>query len=276
MNMSQIQYTEITNRAIIRIGGDDRVLFLQGLLSNDITLLSPENVLYACLLTPQGKFLHDLFLYADGDNILMDCERDRMDDLLRRFRFYKLRSKVTIEAMPDYKIYAAFGSDTPKPDNVIQYVPDPRLPDLGWRIIADHALDLPDAGFEAYDRHRLRLGVPDGSRDLVPEQTTLIEGRIDCLNGVSWTKGCYIGQELTARMHYRGTGKRFLYPVIANDGCILPPAGNDIMVNGTVIGTMHSSNGPYGLATLKVDALPMITDNKGFTVVHLPYFYNNI
>lgn len=251
---------ELQNRGVIAVSGPERVAFLQGLVSNDVKDTARGPV-YACLLTPQGKFLHDMFIVADDENdrLLVDCERKRRDDLLKRLRMYKLRSKVDLEDLSDIlRVYAFWGDDAGR-----GYA-DPRLDDLGARLIAENADVAGDMA--AYDAHRLALGVPDGSRDLKIEGSTLIEGNIDLLNGISWDKGCYTGQELTARMHYRGLAKKRLFPVRAVGGDL--PEHAEITKDGKNVGETRSACGAIGLALLKLDALdgPLTTGDLALSV----------
>ncbi len=239
---------ELHNRGVIAVSGPERVQFLQGLVSNDVTGTA-RGAVYACLLTPQGKFLHDMFIVADDENdrFLIDCERERRDDLLKRLRMYKLRSKVELDDLSaTLHVYAFWGDDAGR-----GYA-DPRLDAMGARLIAEAADTTADMA--ADDEHRLALGVPDGSRDLKIETSTLIEGNIDLLNGISWDKGCYTGQELTARMHYRGLAKRRLFPVRAADGGDLPENA-EITQNGKNVGETRSAGGSLGLALLRLDSL---------------------
>jgi folate-binding protein YgfZ len=130
--------------------------------------------------------------------------------------------------------------------------PDPRLPEAGWRLLS--AEPLPTTALEAdWDRHRLALGLPDGSRDLEAEKTVLLEAGFDELHGVSWSKGCYMGQELTARTKYRGLVKRRLVPVGIEGP--LPSPGTPVTLDGTEVGTMRSGRDHAGLAVLRLDSL---------------------
>lgn len=199
-------FTRLPDRGLLHLEGKDRHAFLQGLITNDMSALKPGMLLYACLLTPQGKFLHDFFV-QDGDGvILLECEGGaRAQDLYDRLLKYRLRQDVRISVEQDVPVYAVIGSD--------QYgLADPRHPEMGYRSF-EKPDNLPEEPFQVWDKHRITLCIPDGSRDLIPESSTLDEGRIDKLNGLSYDKGCYVGQELTARMHYRGLGKKHLYTV---------------------------------------------------------------
>jgi len=239
----------LPERGVIAVGGEDRVAFLQGLVSNDVADAAPGRAVWAALLTPQGKWLADFFILADGDRLLLDCERGQVPMLLQRLSRFRLRAKVTIAAADDLSVYAAWDGNPAAPAIA---APDPRLPEAGWRVLA--AAPLPATAFEAdWDRHRLALGLPDGGRDLETEKTVLLEAGFDELHGVSWSKGCYMGQELTARTKYRGLLKRRLVPVAVAGP--LPPPGTPILRAGTEVGTMRSGREQAGMAVLRLDAL---------------------
>ena len=239
----------LPRRAVLAIEGDDRVPFLQGLVSNDVAEARPGRAVWAALLTPQGKWLADFFIFADGSRLLLDCERDQAPGLSQRLSRYRLRSKVTLSAADDLSVYVAWG-DAPMVQAIA--APDPRLPQAGWRLLS--GVSLPTTALAAdWDRHRLALGLPDGSRDLEAEKTVLLEAGFDELHGVSWSKGCYMGQELTARTKYRGLVKRRLVPV-AIEGP-LPPPGTPVVCGGTEVGTMRSGLEQTGLAVLRLDSL---------------------
>jgi len=239
----------LPRRAVLEIKGDDRVSFLQGLVSNDVTEARPGHAVWAALLTPQGKWLADFFVFADGDRLLLDCEGDQAPATLQRLSRYRLRSRVTLRAADELSVYVAWGS-APTAQAIASA--DPRLPEAGWRLLSP--VLLPTTALEVdWDRHRLALGLPDGSRDLEVEKTVLLEAGFDELHGVSWTKGCYMGQELTARTKYRGLVKRRLIPV-AIEGP-LPAPGTPVTRDGAAKGTMRSGRDQTGLAVLRLDAL---------------------
>jgi tRNA-modifying protein YgfZ len=239
----------LPRRAVVAIEGEDRVPFLQGLVSNDVSTVGPGCAVWAALLTPQGKWLADFFIFADGHCLLLDCERGQAPDVLQRLSRYRLRSKVALRTADEMSVYAAWEA-APGAQAII--APDPRLPEAGWRLLS--AVALPTTALEVdWDRHRLSLGLPDGSRDLEAEKTVLLEAGFDELHGVSWSKGCYMGQELTARTKYRGLVKRRLVPV-AIDGP-LPSPGTPVLRSGTEIGTMRSGRDQMGLAVLRLDSL---------------------
>jgi tRNA-modifying protein YgfZ len=239
----------LPGRAVIEIGGEDRVAFLQGLVSNDVAEAAPGRAVWAALLTPQGKYLADFFILADGDRLLLDVERTQVPLLVQRLTRFRLRSKVTIRAADELLVHAAWGG---VPKVVAIAAADPRLPDAGWRVLAPAPLPT-NAGEDDFGRHRLGLGLPDGTGDLEVEKTVLLEAGFDELHGVSWNKGCYMGQELTARTKYRGLVKRRLVPV-AVDGP-LPEPGTLVQRDGIEVGTMRSGRDGIGLAVLRLDAL---------------------
>ena len=246
------QTAHLPARGVIEIDGDDRVGFLQGLVSNDVALASPGHAVWAALLTPQGKWLADFFILADGDRLLLDVERNQAAMLVQRLGRFRLRSRVTLHDLSDtIAVYAAWNGTQVPPSGTV-CAPDPRLPEAGWRLLSADPLPT-NATAEDWNAHRLTLGLPDGSADLEAEKSLLLEAGFDELNGVSWSKGCYMGQELTARTKYRGLLKRRLVPV-AIDG-EAPPPGTAILRDGAEVGTLRSALGRHGLATLRLDSL---------------------
>jgi len=272
--MPQAHISLLDTRGVLEIAGEDRHEFLQGLISNDTRKLSPSRALYAALLTPQGKYLHDFFLTEIGGSVLLDGEGARLGDLLRRLSLYKLRSKVTLaDASERFQVSAAFGDDAlallglPVERGAsrmfaggVAYV-DPRLARLGARLLLPRSsgmAPLENLGFkradaEVYDRLRLAAGIPDGSRDLPIEKAILLEAGFDELNGVDWEKGCYMGQELTARTKYRALIKKRLLPVRIEGA--LPPPGTPILLGEQEAGEIRSGSGELALALIRLEAL---------------------
>lgn len=250
----------LPHRAVLSVTGADRVSYLQGLVSNDVALATPGRAVWSALLTPQGKWLADFFILATPDRLLLDVEAAQATDLIRRLTRFRLRADINV-TLDDLAVFAAWDG---VPEAEIA-APDPRLPAAGWRVLANGLTT--DASPDDYDRHRLELGLPDGSRDMEAEKTVLLEAGFDELSGVSWTKGCYMGQELTARTKYRGLVKRRLVPVRGSD---LPPPGTPLTADGAEVGTMRSSNGGLGLALLRSDALNRALDG-GLRVCPAPW-----
>lgn len=246
---------DLPGRGAIEVAGDDRVSFLQGLVSNDVEQAAPGRAVWAALLTPQGKYLADFFILADGDRLLLDCERAAMPDLASRLSRFRLRSRVTVAATALH-VAAAWDGEPPADGAVM--APDPRLPGAGWRLLSA-APSAANASAEDWDRHRLALGLPDGSRDMERDKTVLLEAGFDELGGVSWSKGCYMGQELTARTKYRGLLKRRLVPVRIDGPA--PLAGSPVLRGAAEVGEMRSSRDGAGMAVVRLDALsgPLIS-----------------
>ena len=197
--------TTLHDRAVIRLSGDDPRGFLQGLVTGDTALLAADRPLWAGLLTPQGKALFDFILWADGDDVLVDAEAAQAEALARRLSLYRLRRAMTIA--PDaVAVHWAAGGD--------RGVPDPRLPELGRRW-----LDAPGERASGWREYRLRLGVTEGVDELGSGETLWLEANARELNGVSFAKGCYVGQENTARMHYRAkVNRRLVVAPLADAG----------------------------------------------------------
>ena len=259
----------LPDRGVIELAGEDRVPFLQGLVSNDVTQAAPGRAVWTALLTPQGKWLADFFILSDGQRLLLDAERAQTGMLMQRLGRFRLRSKITLSDQSDaWRVHAAWGGEPALPPDAVA-TPDPRLPEAGWRIFARGPLPV-TADAAAWDLHRLALGMPDGSRDLESEKTVLLEAGFDELHGVSWTKGCYMGQELTARTKYRGLVKRRLVPV-AVDGP-LPPPGTPVMQGSADVGTMRSGRGAVGIAQLRLEAIraPALQCGEALLRPHVP------
>jgi len=274
----------LAERAVLEIAGVDRRPFLQGLVSNDVEKVVADRAVYAALLTAQGKYLHDFFIAEIGDAFLLDAEAARLVDLKRRLGLYRLRAKVTLGENGDrYIVAAAFGSDAlslldlpAEPGAAVPFAGglayvDPRLPELGARLLLRRGAGLTpleSAGFRIddgteYDRLRLSLGIPDGSRDLAVEKAILLESGFEELNGVDWQKGCYIGQELTARTKYRALIKKRLMPVAVEGP--LPAPGTVVMLGDQEAGEMRSGRGGLGIALLRLDAVAEASAGKPLT-----------
>ncbi len=191
--------TTLIDRALIRLSGEDVRGFLQGLITSDVAALAPERPIWAGLLTPQGKALFDFILWADGEDVLVDCERDAAGDLARRLTLYRLRRPVQIGREETLCVHWSIEGEGTR---------DPRLPELGRRWLAPVA-----EAADGWLRHRLSLGVTEGRAELGSDKTLWLECNAAELGGVSFTKGCYVGQENTARMNYRSKVNRRLVVV---------------------------------------------------------------
>jgi hypothetical protein len=228
----------LTDRAVLAVSGPEANSFLQGLITNDIGRLGPDAPLYAALLTPQGKVLFDFVLSEQDGLLLLDCEAGSAQALLRRLSMYRLRAKVELSRRDDLGVLW----------NEAGW-PDPRLPELGTRRIAQAATS--DASSE-YLSHRLSLGVPEGA-DFGSDRMFALDGGLEELYGVSFDKGCYVGQELTARMKHRGTARKRLLPITTLDGGQLPGPGAGLRAGDTSLGEITSAYGARGFALVRLD-----------------------
>ncbi len=241
---------QLADRGVLAVHGEDRVAFLNGLVSNDVALAMPGQAVWAALLTAQGRYVADFFIFADEARLLLDLPRQMAPTLLVKLHRYKLRAAVRLEDLSEQLlVYAAWDG---MPPEVAVTAPDPRLREAGFRLISDLPLAT-TATHADYTAHRLSLGLPDGVPDLEPDKTLLLEAGFDELNGIDWQKGCYMGQELTARTKYRGLVKKRLVPVTAD--IPLPAPGTPVMADGVEVGTLRSSFGTMALATLRLDVL---------------------
>lgn len=236
----------LEDRTVIALSGPDARSFLQGLVTNDVTKLSPGNPLYAALLTPQGKILFDFLLSeASTGAIFMDCASAHRAALIKRLTMYRLRAKVEIAARDDLAVFANWNSD-----QLPGGFTDPRLAALGGRAIAARR-GTPDRN---YLNHRLDLGVPEGV-DFGQDKIFALDAGLEELHGVSFEKGCYVGQELTARMKHKGTARKRLLPIGTTDNGYLPPAGTAVTASNVNIGEITSVYGAMGFALIRLDRL---------------------
>lgn len=236
-----------TDRAVLRLSGPDVRDFLQGLVTNDVRRLDAGPV-YAALLTPQGKYLFDFFLVADGADVLVDVKADRAAALAQRLGIYRLRARVGV-APAGLAVVAGTGDPPPGA------FADPRDPALGWRaLVADPAALL--AGLEPLDpaaATALRVArlVPETGVELVPDDSYILELGFERLNGVDFRKGCYVGQEVTARMKHKTELRKGLVAVRVEGEP--PPPGTEILAGGKPAGTLFSVASGRGLAHLRFD-----------------------
>ena len=256
------------------MGGGDRLGFIQGLISNDIDKVGPGRVIYAALLSPQGKVLHDFFVLPEpgGARLLLECERERIGDLERRMNVYRLRAEVTFDDVSQaFDVVALIGEGAHEAAGLapeagaasalgggLVYV-DPRLAAAGARAVApagSAAAEFEGLGFAAadaaaYDVWRLALGLPDGSRDILVEKSFPLECGFDELNAIDYEKGCYVGQELTARTHHRGNIRKRLMPVRIEGRP--PGSGAPVMLGEKTAGEMRSAREGRGIALLRLE-----------------------
>lgn len=269
--MTDLKRIILSDRGVLSVTGAEARSFLQGIITNDVNKVDATRSLYAALLTPQGKFLFDFFLYDDGDGgLLLDTKKERLEELAKRLKFYKLRAKAEIVDASDRLCVTALigdgagrrarlheGPGNTRRDGETLLAIDPRVAAMGVRAV--HPVS--DSPFVAiaegnpgdYEQHRLAHAVPDGGTDVLVDKSFILESNFEELHAVDFDKGCYVGQELTARTKYRGTIRRRLFGVTAETD--LPPAGTPITVGDAEIGELRSGYGHRGIALIRTDRL---------------------
>ena len=270
----KIKKIKLDDRIIIEIIGTDTKDFLQPLITNNIDLVSSKKSIYAALLSPQGKYIFDFFIFENSisGHLSIDCAKNRCAELLEKLNIYKLRYKINFNINNNISIFSIYGTDyselelnlkevslegsTEKINNNIILV-DPRNKKLGLRIYSDLSSPIegfnkmPDGEKSDLDYIRIELSVPNPDLDLEIEKSFLIENNFEFINAIDFKKGCYVGQENTARQKYRGTAKKKLFLIrIIGDDII---NGTKIYYNERVVGTMRSSCKDIGLATIRTD-----------------------
>lgn len=228
-------------RAILSVSGPDRLSFLQGLVTNDVNRLAAQGIVYAALLTPQGKYLADFFLIAQPDAVLVDTSEALAEDLMKRLTLYRLRSKVTIERV-EMAVTRGIG---PAPEGVLS---DPRHPAMGWRLYGQ-ALTQGDP--VDWDAQRVQACVPETGAELVPGESYILEQGFERLAGVDFRKGCYVGQEVTARMHHKTELRKGLVRVVIEGAA--EPGAPISSADGKAAGVLHTRAGNRALAWLRHD-----------------------
>ncbi|WP_170438674.1 CAF17-like 4Fe-4S cluster assembly/insertion protein YgfZ [Ruegeria arenilitoris] len=228
----------MSTRRILRLKGTDTDSFLQGLVTNDTRKLD-DGLVYAAILTPQGKYLADFFLKRDGDSVLLDVAEGMAGALIKRLNMYKLRADVRIE---ETNLHLQRGTG-PAPEGALL---DPRHPDMGWRAYSD--APEADDGTD-WDAIRVRHCIPETGIELTPD-TYILEAGFEPLNGVDFKKGCYVGQEVTARMKHKTQLRKGLR-VVAIDGAA--PVGSEILSAGKPAGTLFTQSNGQAIAYLRLD-----------------------
>jgi hypothetical protein len=271
MNASQV--AQLPDRGAVRVAGRDAVKLLQGLVTNDVEPLTAHtdelafdaDAAYAALLSPQGKILFDFFCVRTPEGFILDVARDQAGALVKRLSMYKLRAEVDISDVSDgYELLALWGKDA-VPTGAASGASgtlvfrDPRHEELGTRIMAEarFATEIASAtngrkvDASDYHAHRISIGVPEGGKDFAFADTFPHEALLDQLNGVSFTKGCYVGQEIVSRMEHRGTARKRIVPIVG--AAPLPDSGAAIMAGQIAVGTLGSTAGTRGLAMIRLD-----------------------
>ena len=250
----------LSERAVLKIGGADARTFLDGLVTNDMAGVTPDQAGYGALLTPQGKIIVDFFVIAlpgdDGGGFLIDTPAATAPELIRKLVLYKLRAKVTVEDLSGTATVIAATDGGLLPPDVGVVFADPRFAGMGDRAIVDldDVSSLTSASPDDYHAHRIVTGVPDGGKDFGYGGTSTFphEALLDQLGGVSFTKGCYVGQEVVSRMEHRGTARTRCVPVVFTGG-FRSEWGVEIRAGEKLIGHIGSTAKGRGLAMVRLD-----------------------
>jgi tRNA-modifying protein YgfZ len=256
-----MQAALLPDRGVVKVAGDDARQFLNGLITNDMDEVGPGRPRFAALLTPQGKIIVDFFVAEaepdDGGGFFLDCPQALAPALKDKLNFYKLRAKVTVDDLSTELGVMAVWNGAGLSEFGLSYA-DPRLPALGSRtilppdLVAEAAADLGatliDA--EAYNAHRVALGVPRGGEDFIYGDTFPHEADMDQLAGVDFNKGCYVGQEVVSRVEHRGSARSRVVPVAYE---FAPLSGLPVMAGEKEVGTLMSAVKGRGLALVRLD-----------------------
>lgn len=304
--LSDICVVPLSHRSVLKLSGKDSVEFLQGLVTNDVTKLAKSSCMYAMILNSKGRVMHDVLIYRpnDEDTLLLECQFDCLENLNKTLNQYKLRKKVKISVYNDVSVwqvqlirYMGYPSEMDIKDlndylapslfkqsldplnekNVLMALPDPRLSWLGWRVLAscqpcsDELIQSEDH----YHNFRYFYGIPEGPKDLIPGKSLPIEYNVDFMNGISFEKGCYLGQELTARSHFTGMIRKRLMPVLIGyskqnvkaEAKLFDRKGNK---TGKLIATNDQT---HGLALVKLDMQGILHHTANGTPIRINKTY---
>jgi tRNA-modifying protein YgfZ len=249
--MTDTKIALLDDRGIVRVTGEDATAFLDNLVTQDVTGMAEGEARFAALLTPQGKILFDFFVVRTDDGYLLDIARDKAADLAKRLTLYKLRAKVAIGEMTgNNAVIAAWGGQDKSP-SLGSFYRDPRSKKLGERGtgIAPSPADAPES-VASYHAHRIAHGIPEGGKDYPFGDTFPHEANMDRLNGVSFTKGCFVGQEVVARMQHKTVVRKRIITVTAASPLT---SGATVTTGEATIGTIGSVAGASALAMLRLD-----------------------
>jgi len=257
-----MQAALLPDRGVLKVVGDDARKFLNGLVTCDMAKVTPGSARFAALLTPQGKIIADFIIAEaqaeDGGGFFLDCPRSMATTLVDRLNFYKLRAKVICEDLSEVLGVMAAWDGAGESEYGLCYA-DPRLPTLGIRLMlpphvapqaaADLGATLTDA--DAYEAHRIALGVPRGGADFIYGDAFPHEADMDQLAGVDFDKGCYVGQEVVSRVQHRASARRRVVPIVYDD--CAPSAGLPVMAGDKEIGMLGATANGRGMALLRLD-----------------------
>lgn len=236
----------LQDRGVVSVTGADAAKLLQGLITNDVDAIADGGAIFAGLLSPQGKILFDFFVVKAGDAYLIDVARDKAGDLVKRLTMYKLRADAAIADLSNrYAVIAGWGGNGPA-----KSFADPRTAELGWRLLSEREPEGDLAPATAYHARRISVGVPEGGKDYDFGDAFPHEADLDLFNGVSFTKGCYVGQEVVARMQNKSVVRK---RVVRITGEAPLTSGAGILLGDVPIGRIGTAAGAAALAMLRLD-----------------------
>ena len=267
--MTTSNYFNLADSKFLSISGEDRGNFLQDLITNDIHKCDSTNSIYSCLLSPQGKFIADFFIIDHKNSYLIETHKKFVKDLINKLKIYKLRAKVEINIVDDLLSLSIIeNNDLLQSEADILLFKDPRNDKLGNKIFVaknkfkeiEKKYNLIEDNFEKYRELLMKNLIPFSSEDLIQNKSLLLENNFDKINAIDWEKGCYVGQEITARMKYRALLKKSIRVVEIISGHV--NRGNQINFNQNKVGEIISSFNKLAIAMLKIEEAKSIFLNK--------------
>ncbi|MGO9025786.1 MAG: YgfZ/GcvT domain-containing protein [Beijerinckiaceae bacterium] len=247
----------LSDRGVVKVAGSDAESFLHRLVTNSVLAILPGEARYAGLLTPQGKLIFDFLVVplpeGAAAGFYLDCSKEQAPELAQRLNFHKLRAKIDVEDLSAALAVAGFWNEAPPQGFAGTIYTDPRAPGLGSRVIAPHAAlaEIAAADEGAYEAHRIALGVAKGGVDFLYGDTFVHDANMDLSHGVDFEKGCYVGQEVVARVHHRRSARKRIVKIHFKGP--VPETGTDILAGEASIGHIGSVSGSDGLAMLRLD-----------------------
>ena len=265
--MNNINYIKNVNSRFLKITGEDRKSFLQALITNDINACKYNNSIYSCLLSPQGKFLADFFITNIDNYFLIEINDNLYEDFVNKLKIYKLRSKVEIIEINFLFSYVIFVNEIPKIKNFVALFEDPRNKKIGFKVYFENKqneqtslIDFNQIGEDYYEELLIKNLIPNSVNDLIKNKSLLLENNFQNLNAIDWDKGCYVGQEITARMQYRALLKKKLYNLELVSGEI--KVGNEIFFDNLKIGEVVSKKNNYMLCMFRINLADELKNKK--------------
>lgn len=261
------KFEVLNDRAVVEISGKDCFTFLQSVISNDIELVKKQPLIYALILTPQGRFLYDIFIFYQDGALYLDCYVEKQEELLAYLKKYKLRADVSFDVVEDLSVVVT-DEDLSNSKIKMRFYQDPRIAKLGFRGVVSDVNKISDSlKHEEFYQDRLHdYAVPQGHIDLLEGRSFPLDYGLDHLNGVSFTKGCFIGQELTARMKHRGMIRKRIYKITSEIDLDNVKRGEDITsFGGKKIGEFLSGKSKAGLGLIRIEDYEASLEQEGKT-----------